>query len=178
MGLGPTFMGAIAQWKRVRHWKIHVKNPQFVLTYGHELCPVESKCVAHLRLLMRIKIMLNNEDTLRFWQHLENFSWNFFRTCDTKIVIKSQHQHEIRSGLRHSIPKTCKIMSEWANLHRPTILAHRTHIYPGLCIAWYILYFNNVSVTTLFPTEIIFSRPCLNFLYHFLTCWMLIVNSP
>ncbi len=63
----------------------------------------------------------------------------FFRTCDTKIVIKSQHQHEIRTGLRHSIPKTCKITSEQANLHWPTVLARFAHIYRGLCVSWYIL---------------------------------------
>ncbi len=43
----------------------------------------------------RMKIMLNNEDTLRF-RLCENFAWNFFRTCHTKIMIKSQHQHKIR----------------------------------------------------------------------------------
>ncbi len=89
------------------------------------------------------KIMLNNEDTLRFRQHCQNFAWNFFRTCDTKIVIKFQHQHEIRSGLQHSIPKTCKMMLERANLHRPTVLARCARIYPGLQVSWYILYFIN-----------------------------------
>ncbi len=139
MGLGSGFVGVIAQWKRVCPWKIHIKIPWFVLMYGHELHPVESKCIAHLRPVMRMKTMLNSKDTLRF-RHRKNFAWNFFRICDIKIVIKSQHQHEIRLGLRHSIAKTCKMMSERANLQRQTVLARCAWIYPGLCVSWYILY--------------------------------------
>ncbi len=139
--LGSGFVGTIAQWKRVCHWKFCLKIPWFVLTYGHELCLVESKCVAHFCSVMWMMIMLNNEDTLHFWEHRKNFAWNFFRTCDTKIVIKSHHQHEIRSDLRHSVPKTsCKMMSERVNLHQPTVLTHCGRIYPGLCVSLYIRY--------------------------------------
>ncbi len=145
MGLGPGFVGAITQWKRVCHWKIHVKIPWFVLTHGHELRPVESKSITHLRSVMQMKIMLNNEDTLRFQQHHEKFAWNFFRTCDTEIVIKFQHQHKIRLGLRHSIPKTCIITPEWANLHQPTVLARCARIYPGLRVSRYILHIGSTS---------------------------------
>ncbi len=140
MGLGPCFVGAVAQWKRVCHWKIRVKIPWFVLTDGQELCSVESKCIANLHSVMRMKIMLNNEDTLRSRQHRENFAWNFFWTCDTKIVMKFQHRHKIRLGLKHSIPKICKIAPEWANLHWPMVLARCVHIYPGLRVSLYILY--------------------------------------
>ncbi len=89
-----------------------------------------------------MKIMLNNEDTRRFRQHRENFAKSFFRTFETKIEVKSQHEHKIRSGLRHSIPKTYKIMSEQANLYQPTVLAHDARIYSGLRISWCILYCN------------------------------------
>ncbi len=70
---------------------------KIILTYGHKLCPIKRKCIAHLRSIMQMKIMINNEDTLHFWQPCENFAWNFFW-----IVIKSQYQHEIRSicGIR------------------------------------------------------------------------------
>ncbi len=44
MGLGLGFVGTMAQRKRVCCWKIRVKIPWFVLTYGHELRTVESKC--------------------------------------------------------------------------------------------------------------------------------------
>ncbi len=115
-------------------------NNFFDLVHGHDLRPVESKCIAHLRSVTRMKIMLSNEDTLRFRQRCENFAWNFFRTCDFKIVIKFQHQHKVRSGLRHLIPKACKMGSEQANLHRPMVLARCTRIYPGLRVSWYILY--------------------------------------
>ncbi len=125
MGLGPGFVGAMAQQKRVYHWKIRRKIPWFVMTYGHELCPVERKCIARLCSVMRMKIMHKIEDVLYFRYH-ENFAWNLFRICDTKIVIKSQHQHKIRSGLWHSIPKTCKMMSERANLLRPMVFIART----------------------------------------------------
>ncbi len=118
-----------------------VKVPWFILTHGLELRLVESKCIAHLHSVMRMRIMLNNEDTLHFRQHCENFALHFFRTCDTVIVIKSQHQHEIRLGLQHSIPKTCKMTSEQVNIRRPTVLAHCARIYPGLHISWYILYY-------------------------------------
>ncbi len=85
MGLCLGFVGAIAQWKQVCHWKIRVKLPWFVLMYEHELCLVESKCIAHLRSVMRMQIMLNNEDTLHFRQHGENFAWNFFELVILKL---------------------------------------------------------------------------------------------
>ncbi len=74
MGLGPGFAGAIAQWKRVRYRKICKKIPWFVLMYGHELRPVESKSIAHLHSVICMKIMFNNEDTLHFRQRRKNFA--------------------------------------------------------------------------------------------------------
>ncbi len=117
------------------------KNSMVFLMYGHELRPIESKCIAHLCSLMGMKIMLNNEDTLRFRQHCKNFAWNFFQAYDNKIVIKSQRQHKIRSGLWHLLPNTCKLRSEWGNVHRPTVLARCARIFPGLPVIWYILYY-------------------------------------
>ncbi len=49
-----------------------------------------------------------------FWQHCENFVWNFVQTCDIKIVIKSQYQHKIRLGLRHRFQKHTRWhQNEW-----------------------------------------------------------------
>ncbi len=74
MWLSPGFVGVIVQWKRVCHRKVRVKILRFVLAYVHEFCPVESKCITHLRSVMRMKIMLNNEDTLHFRQERENIA--------------------------------------------------------------------------------------------------------
>ncbi len=145
------------------------KNSMVCSDIGHELLyPGESKCIAHLCSVMRMKIMLNDEDTVRFRQHCENVTRNFFWTRDTKIVIKSQHRHEIRSGLRHSIPKTCKMTSERANLHQPTVLARCARIYPRLFVSWYRLYIECSVLSHTFPVNTSLFKsgsPCRLLLY-------------
>ncbi len=139
MRIGPDFVVAISQRKRVCRWKVCIKISWFVLTWARALS-------CHLRSVMR------NEDMLRFRLYCKNFTWIFFRTCGTKIVIKSQHQRKIRSGLRHLIPKTCKMISKRTNHHRPMVLAHCARIYPGLRVSWYVMYFPafKLYISTLF----------------------------